>query len=540
MPAGFFVDGRLRLMDSLLSFFISDAAAQTAAPAAAPSLISTLLLPVMLIVVFYFLLIRPQQKKAKEHRAMVEALGVGTEIVTGGGVLGKVTELGEQFVTIEIADGVKVKIQRHSISAVLAQGHDQARLRRVARMNRYPLWKNLLVFGVILVSTIVALPNVFGDDEAVQVSRTDGVAVDAPALEQIRMALTEGGVEYLSAAIEGTSALVRVETSQKQETRARRVDEGDAEQHRGADAVAAHAGVGSKSLGLEPMLLGLDLRGGVHFLYQVDLSEAVRQFLETYESGPAHAVSRERHPQRHSQSQARSCRSRSSSRPTSTAPRRSSARSTPAISCCSSVSSRAGSSSIAAQIDGRPGFNVRLTESADPRARRTSRSSKTRVTLRNRVNELGVAEAVVQRQGLDRILVELPGIQDPAQAKRVLGSTATLEFHLVDMENDAFEAERRGRAPLGSELHKRRKDGGPILLRRDVIASGDQLIDAIADVPAGPARRQHPARCGRRRARCSIRRSTTSAGRWPCCSSRIDRNWSSATANGPGAAARKR
>jgi preprotein translocase subunit YajC len=107
-------------MDSFFSFLISDAVAQTAAaPAAAPSMISTLLLPVMLIVVFYFLLIRPQQKKQKEHRGMVEALAVGTEIVTGGGMLGKVIELGEQFVTIEIADGVQVKIQRHSIGAVL-------------------------------------------------------------------------------------------------------------------------------------------------------------------------------------------------------------------------------------------------------------------------------------------------------------------------------------------------------------------------------------------------------------------------------------
>jgi len=106
-------------MESLLNLFISDAAAQTAAPAAGGSITSALLLPVLLIVVFYFLLIRPQQKKQKEHRQMVEALGVGTEIVTGGGVLGKVTDLGEQFVTVEIADGVKVKIQRHSIASVL-------------------------------------------------------------------------------------------------------------------------------------------------------------------------------------------------------------------------------------------------------------------------------------------------------------------------------------------------------------------------------------------------------------------------------------
>jgi preprotein translocase subunit YajC len=107
-------------MDSLFAFLISDAVAQTAAPApSAPSTISTLLLPVMLIVVFYFLLIRPQQKKQKEHRAMVEALVVGAEVVTGGGVLGKITEVGEQFLTIEIADGVNVKVQRHSIATVL-------------------------------------------------------------------------------------------------------------------------------------------------------------------------------------------------------------------------------------------------------------------------------------------------------------------------------------------------------------------------------------------------------------------------------------
>ena len=106
-------------MESLLNLFISDAAAQTAAPAAGGSITSALLLPVLLIVVFYFLLIRPQQKKQKDHKQMVEALGVGTEIVTGGGVLGKVTELGDQFVTVEIADGVNVKIQRHSIASVL-------------------------------------------------------------------------------------------------------------------------------------------------------------------------------------------------------------------------------------------------------------------------------------------------------------------------------------------------------------------------------------------------------------------------------------
>jgi preprotein translocase subunit YajC len=117
MPAGFSTDPKL--MDFLQNLVIGTAFAQDAAPAAAPSLVNALFLPVMLIVVFYFLLIRPQQKKQKEHKAMVDALAVGTEIVTGGGVLGKVTEVGEQFVTVEVAPGVNIKIQRHSIGAVL-------------------------------------------------------------------------------------------------------------------------------------------------------------------------------------------------------------------------------------------------------------------------------------------------------------------------------------------------------------------------------------------------------------------------------------
>jgi preprotein translocase subunit YajC len=107
-------------MDSLLSFFISDAYAQGAAPAAGgSSALGALVLPVLLIVVFYFLLIRPQQKKQKEHRVMLDAITAGNEVVTGGGVLGKVTAVGEHFVTVEVADGVSVKVQKHSIAAVL-------------------------------------------------------------------------------------------------------------------------------------------------------------------------------------------------------------------------------------------------------------------------------------------------------------------------------------------------------------------------------------------------------------------------------------
>jgi preprotein translocase subunit SecD len=349
-------------------------------------------------------------------------------------------------------------------------------------MNRYPLWKNLLVFGILIVATIVALPNVFGDDEAVQVSRTDGVAIDAPTLEQVRMTLTDGGVTFMSAEIDGMSALVRVETVQQQET-ARDALTKAMPNHVVALTLSPRTPGWLKALGLEPMLLGLDLRGGVHFLYQVDLYQAIGQYLTTYETD-IRTQFRERdirndvrvvgttlevaiiEPDRMDQAE-EILRALDSGQQ---------------LLQLGQLTSRLVVER--GQLDGRPGFNVRLTESAI-RERQDFAIQQNVVTLRNRVNELGVAEAVVQRQGLDRILVELPGIQDPATAKRVLGSTATLEFHLVDMDNDAFEAERRSRAPLGSELHHRRQDNSPILLRRDIIASGDQLIDAIQTYDQG-------------------------------------------------------
>jgi preprotein translocase subunit SecD len=342
-------------------------------------------------------------------------------------------------------------------------------------MNRYPLWKNLLVLGVIVISTIIALPNFFGDDEAVQVSRTDGVAIDAPTLEQIRKTLMDGGIEYLSAELDGTAALVRLETLPIQE-RARDALARAFPNNVVALSLAPRTPGWLKALGLEPMLLGLDLRGGVHFLYQVDLDSAIAQYLETYETDL--------------RTRFREANIRNDTRIAGTSLRvgiieaADMDRAEEIVRALDTSDQLLQLGQLTSRlaierttVDGRPGFDVRLTEAAI-RERQDFAIQQNTVTMRNRVNELGVAEAVVQRQGLDRILVELPGIQDPTTAKNILSSTATLEFHLVDQDNDAFEAQRRGRAPLGSELHHRREDGSPILLHRDVIASGDQLLDA--------------------------------------------------------------
>jgi preprotein translocase subunit SecD len=231
------------------------------------------------------------------------------------------------------------------------------------------------------------------------------------------------------------------------------------------------------------MLLGLDLRGGVHFLYQVDLDTAIEQFLATYETDVRTQL-RERDIRNDVQVVGTTLRV-AILEPEDMDRAEQVLRQLDQGDQLLQLGQLTGRLIIdRAQIDGRPGFTVRLTEAAI-RERQDFAIQQNTLTLRNRVNELGVAEAVVQRQGLDQILVELPGIQDPAQAKRVLGSTATLEFHLVDNQNDPYEAQRRGRAPLGSELHTRREDGSPILLRRDVIASGDQLVDAVQSYTNG-------------------------------------------------------
>jgi len=342
-------------------------------------------------------------------------------------------------------------------------------------MNRYPLWKNLLVVGSLIVGLVLALPTFFGDDPAVFVTRSDGVAADEQMLTQVRTALTDAGVGFMTAEIDGNAVLVRFATVGEQ-LRANEVLADALPNSVAALTLAPRTPRWMAAIGLRPMALGLDLRGGVHFLYQVDLDTAIDQYLGTLEADLRNQF------------------------------RQSNVRAVPRIDGDSIVIELTEGADFAAveravralddptqlasrfiqertQSAGRPALRVRLTETA-LRERQDFAIQQNITTLRNRVNELGVAEAVVQRQGLNRILVQLPGVQDPAQAKRVLGATATLEFRLVNYEADPIEAERRGRAPLGSELFYTR-EGAPYVLRREVIASGDQLTDATSGYSQG-------------------------------------------------------
>ncbi len=335
--------------------------------------------------------------------------------------------------------------------------------------------KNILVLAVILAGALIALPNLFGVDPAVQISRADGTAVGEATRAQVESTLSEHGLSFTDATFEGPALLLRFASDDTQ-LAANELLVGELPEFVVALSLAPRTPRWMQAVGLEPMNLGLDLRGGVHFLYQVDLDAALESFLGVYESDLRGDL--------------RDANIRSAPRVEGNA-------------ILVGISNQADLDRVEqiirrldntdplvprlaitrTTVDGLPGFRIEMTETAI-RERQDFAIEQNTVTLRNRVNELGVSEPVVQRQGIDRILVQLPGVQDPGQAKRVLGATATLEFRLVDTEADPIDADRRGRAPLGSELFHDR-DGSPVVLRRDIIVSGEQLVDAAPTYQQG-------------------------------------------------------
>jgi preprotein translocase subunit SecD len=217
------------------------------------------------------------------------------------------------------------------------------------------------------------------------------------------------------------------------------------------------------------MSLGLDLRGGVHFVYQVDLDSAVTQLLETYDETLGDEFR---------EANIRSRRTVADKALVVTITEGDAAEALEIIRDLEPGQTVGAAPRLLIEqttVGGNATFNVRLSEVL-LRERQDFAIEQNRLTLSNRVNALGVAEPVVQRQGLDQILVQLPGMQDPSQAERLLGATATLEYRAVDYENDAFEAERTGRAPIGSELYE--YEGRPLLLKTRPIVTGDMVIDA--------------------------------------------------------------
>ncbi len=333
-------------------------------------------------------------------------------------------------------------------------------------MNRYSLWTNLLVAAVIALGALVALPNLYGKAPSVQVSRDDGAALEEITVEQARDLIATAKIAATASYVEDGRLLIRFSDVQEQLRASELLREKLSKGYVVALTLAPRTPAWVRALGLQPMSLGLDLRGGVHFLYEVDLDAAVNQRLEILSEDLSRRLRQER-IRRNVRVAGDEIRIRVGDAANLD---RAEELALDIVEMDEPLDVRR------VDIGGEEQLVIRLTDS-QMRARQDFAIEQNTVTLRSRVNELGVAEPVVQRQGVNRIVVQLPGVQDPSTAERILGATATLEFRMVCDGENAFEAERRGRAPLGCELQRDRQ-GQPVLLKRGAVVTGDQLTDA--------------------------------------------------------------
>lgn len=335
-------------------------------------------------------------------------------------------------------------------------------------MNRYALWKYLLIVVVIVVGVVFALPNLYGEDPAVQISPARAGQIDEGLQAQVSAALETAGIKPLSIQRDLRRLLIRFPDTESQ--------------LQGRDVVSQAMGGGYvvalnlapvtpgwlSSLGARPMYLGLDLRGGVHFLMEVDMQAAVHQAEERYISDirPLLRESKIRY-KTITRGDTGGIRIRFRDAETRTK--------------AALVINDAFQDLEVAEADslGKFDLRVQLTEQFKNDTRKFALQQNI-TTLRNRVNELGVAEPVVQQQGEDRVVVQLPGVQDTARAKEILGATATLEFRLVDTEHSVQEAVD-GRVPVAAKLYYDR-DGQPILLKKRVMLTGEYIIDAASGI----------------------------------------------------------
>jgi preprotein translocase subunit SecD len=349
-------------------------------------------------------------------------------------------------------------------------------------MLEYARWKYVLVGVVLLLALVFALPNVFGDDPAVQVARKDRAPVAADAETTVEAYLKEHGISFEKGYIDSGRLMLRFPNVPEQLKARDAVNDHFKDTYVTALSFASRAPEIFRRMGLRPMPLGLDLRGGLYLLYQVDINGAINQWLEGYAQDARRALSTANIPFKDVSVAAVGSSDRpngirivlppeadvGAARTALTQPLQGTQLSTEAL--------PTGSAIVAAMTP------------AQMKERQDYAIQQNITTLRNRVNELGVSEPIVQRQGLDRINVQLPGVQNSAEVKDILGKVATLEFRLEDMNNSAFQAVASGHAPLGSKLYTHTRFGRPILLKREVIATGDQLTSATStQTQEGPA-----------------------------------------------------
>jgi preprotein translocase subunit SecD len=352
-------------------------------------------------------------------------------------------------------------------------------------MTQFPRWKSIIVALAFVFGILFSIPNLFGNAPALQLARKSYEPMQEVQQDAVEAALRERKLPFADSFIEDGRLTVRFEQQSDQ----LRASEALIEQFRDRYVVALSSAPRTpallRAISMRPMNLGLDLRGGLQLLYQVDVQGAVRQRLERMEQEFRRLLRDERIPYVNVEAGQGGEQTAQNRDPNAV---RVVLRDASNLERARAALSKANPDLLFTVDDapGAPTIVTRLTPT-QIKERQDYAIQQNLTTLRNRVNELGVSEPIVQRQGVDRINVQLPGVQNSAQVKDILGKTATLEFRLVDTQNSPVEAEQRGRAPLGTKLYKTR-DGEPVLLKRDIIVTGDQLTDATHGVTQdGPA-----------------------------------------------------
>ena len=342
-------------------------------------------------------------------------------------------------------------------------------------LNQYAWWKYLLIGFVIFWGLIFALPNLFGEDPAVQISGARAnIPIDAAFQTRVNTVLDSEKLPHKRLELEADRLLIRFSDSEEQLKAADILKDRLGRDYIVALNLASSAPSFLRALGLNPMYLGLDLRGGVHFLMQVDMDATVKQVEDSY-------VDEIRGQLRNDKAQYTSVgRAASGGVQVEFKDAAERDKAAPLL--------RKSLGNLQQSEVGPLGLKLTLGE-AEIKEKRDFALQQNIITLRNRVNELGVAEPIIQQQGSDRIVVQLPGVQDTARAKEILGATATLEFRLADEENDWNQAATTNRIPLNSRLYKDR-EGRPVLLQKRVMLTGDSIVDASSGLDqqsGGPA-----------------------------------------------------
>ena len=338
-------------------------------------------------------------------------------------------------------------------------------------MNRFPLWKNILIGLILLFGVVYTIPNFYGEVPAVQISSGKAtVTLEDALINPVTQVLREAGIDHTGVFSDENSIRFRFDDTEEQ-IRARDLIESQLNPDPADPSYVVALNLlpatptWLTAINALPMYLGLDLRGGVHFLLEVDMPGAITNRVEST-AGDLRTLMRDRRV-RHAgvvrEGNAVVMRFRDTEQ-------RNAAR--------TAILNNTSDLQLSERDDGPD--DLKLIATLTPQAAQTIREfaiTQNITTLRNRINELGVAEPIIQQQGADRIVVQLPGVQDVARAKDILGRTATLEIRMVDDSPGALDDALAGQVPFGTELYVER-GGSPLLVRNEVVLTGDRLVDA--------------------------------------------------------------